>query len=105
MEKKKFATTIMRKWLIEKEKDARANGGYFTEYKNETPHWNKRLKGLSTPCIGVYLVGRESLYFDVIGICSITISLVDEKYREAVNGPLVWAVKCYKKEWKNQIKK
>lgn len=54
----KFSTTIKRKYWLEKMEMVKLFG-YFIEYKDTSPFWNKRISKLDLPCEGVFLVGRR----------------------------------------------
>mgnify|MGYP001560158478 CR=1 FL=1 len=83
-----------------KMEDAKDNAdGWFTEYKEATPFWNKRLRAypteLNAPYLhGVFLVGREVHHVAIVMISKMGAENVPERYREAIRTPTVWAIWC-----------
>jgi len=54
--KRKFSTTIKEKYWKQKMQQYEQKG-YFYEYKECKPYWNKRIENLKLPADAVFLVG------------------------------------------------
>ena len=54
-----FSTTIKKEWWDKKMQQYREKG-YFYEYKEGKPHWDKRIENLKLPVDAVFLVGSVS---------------------------------------------
>ena len=95
-----FSTTIKRKFWDMKMQDAKDSAdGWFIEYKEDTPFWNKRLKAwpneVNGPYLrGVFLVGREVHRVEIVIISKMGAENVPERYREAIRTPTVWMLWC-----------
>jgi len=97
-EKKKFSTTIKEKYWKEKLRDLELYG-FFFEYKNTIPFWNKRIKNIiqcGLPTKGVFLVGNKSEWVEIIEIFMINREDVPHKYKEAINTDRCWRIMCLK---------
>ena len=51
-----FSTTIKKEWWNKKMQQYEQKG-YFYEYKEYKPYWNKRIENLKLPADAVFLVG------------------------------------------------
>ena len=75
--------------------------GYFIEFKEHKPHWDKRLnkfdsnKGDLTEEI-VFLVGNKPHRFKAISIWKVHRDFVYAKYAEAIKTEFAYAIKCVK---------
>lgn len=59
---KKIATTITR-YAMNKKLEHQTRKGWFIEYKEIGPKWDKKLSGLTFPCQIVFLVGNGPYRF------------------------------------------
>lgn len=88
---KKFTTTIMKKWFEMKTEDLNRDG-YFVEYKETTPFWQKRIEGLAPGAECVLLVGNKVHRFKLIKFQIVSRGDIPTRYREAIKGSRVYAM-------------
>lgn len=100
-----ISTTITRKFFDMKMQDLERDG-YFYEYKEDKPYWQKRINNLiqvtGDGCIKlvptdiVFLVGNKPHRFKVEQISYTT--TVPERYASAIKTDFAYAIKCVKQE-------
>jgi hypothetical protein len=103
----KISTTITKRNFEMKMEDLNING-YFIEYKEVKPFWNKRLDGIlrsydlrvygflgDLPEI-VFLVGDKPHWFKVVNI--IYTNDIPPKYKDSINTEYAYGIKCISKD-------
>ena len=97
-----FSTTIKKEWWNKKMKQYEQKG-YFYEYKEYKPYWNKRIENLKLPAGAVFLVGSVSHRAKVVEITCTTMYDVPfeimaffnpEPKVEGIENSNVWVLKC-----------
>ena len=93
-----ISTTIKKIFFDMKMEDLKESG-YFIEFKEHKPHWDKRLnkfdsnKGDLTEEI-IFLVGNKPHRFKAISIWKVHRDFVYAKYAEAIKTEFAYAIKC-----------
>ena len=99
--KKKFTTTIKKKyWNMKMEDEKRL--GYFWEYKQQSEFWMKRISNLAPPCEGVFLVGSELHRVIVTEIREFRTDHIRQDYEGPVKTPVCYGLKCVMKKEKEK---
>lgn len=102
-----FSTTIKKEWWNKKIQQYEQKG-YFYEYKECKPYWNKRIEKLKLPADAVFLVGavpyrvkiteilRTKMYHipDDVSHFFYLKNLDSEQTPEEMMKNLVWVLKC-----------
>ena len=101
-----FSTTIKKEWW-DKKMQQYEQKGYFYEYKEHKPFWNKRIENLKLPADAVFLVGSVPHRAKIIEITCITMfdapieiiafflfSTIHKQTAEEFKNSKVWVLKC-----------
>jgi len=102
-----FSTTIKKEWWNKKMQQYKQKG-YFYEYKEYRPYWNKRIEHLKLPADAVFLVGsgpHRATITEIIRtlMCNAPAdvrhffhSKIPEQTLKEFENSKVWVLKCEK---------
>ena len=100
-----FSTTIKKEWWKQKMQQYEQKG-YFYEYKECKPYWNKRIENLKLPADAMFLVGsvphrakiteilRTKMYYIPEKVASYLFIKNSEQSIEEFKNSKVWVLKC-----------
>ncbi len=93
-----ISTTITKKYFDMKMEDLKESG-YFIEFKECKPFWDKRLNMFDSNIDGlnekiVFLVGSQAHRFKVISIWQVHHDFIPSRYAAAIHTEFAYAIKC-----------